>query len=180
MPGWNNLDLRPRNGVIACDLTKPLPYPDNSVSYVFSEHFIEHLDEVDGFHLIKESYRVMAPGGVIRIACPDLRKYVEAYLNWDPSDLDGNKFSSGANFLNFAILGEAKNGIRYMSRIGNSRDHGHLYYYDEPELAKKLIAAGFINPIRCQYHQSDTLELQQLEKRLPMRDMILEATKKMV
>jgi len=175
--GWDNLDLKTSPGVIRCDLTKPLPYPDASVSYIFSEHFIEHIDEVDGFNLLKQCYRVLAPGGKVRIACPDLRQYVEAYLNWDPASLDGKSFSSGTNYLNYAILGEAKKGLRYLSPIARSTDHGHRYYYDEPELALKLQMAGFVNPVRCQFHQSETLELRGLEKRAPKRDMIIEATK---
>jgi len=177
LPGWDNLDMKASSGIIRCDLTKPLPYPDSSVSYIFSEHFIEHLDEVDGFNLLKQCYRVMVPGGRVRIACPDLRQYVEAYLNWNPTPQEKKNFSSGANYLNYAMLGEAKKGINYLSGIRQSTDHGHLYYYDEPELAAKLQRAGFINPIRCEYHQSKTIELQRLERRAPTRDMIVEATK---
>jgi len=176
--GWDNLDLGNYEGVIHCDLTKPLPYEDNSVDFVFSEHFIEHLDEVDGFNLFVECCRVMKPGGRIRITCPDLRKYVEAYLNWDPKNYsDGKLFTSGTNFLNFATLGEAVSGLKYLSPIKASRNQGHRYYYDEADMASKMKAAGFVNPVSCQYHQSTTPELAGLEQRLPMKDLSMEAAK---
>jgi len=176
--GWDNLDLMEREGIIHCDLTKPLPYETNSVNFIFTEHFIEHLDEVDGFNLLVECFRVMKPGGKIRITCPDLRKYVEAYLNWNPANYsDGELFTSGTNFLNFATLGEAVSGLRYLSPIQTSHNHGHKYYYDEADLTSKLKDAGFINPVSCQYHQSTSPELAGLEQRLPMKDLSMEAAK---
>jgi predicted SAM-dependent methyltransferase len=176
--GWDNLDLLPKNGIIRCDLTKPLPYGNGSASFVFTEHFIEHLDEVDGYNLLRECYRVLAPGGRIRITCPDLKQYVEAYLHWDPNSLDGKSFTSGVNFLNYAILGEAKQGLKYQSPVKHSTDHGHRYYYDEKELSDKLTRLGFVEIVRCKHMQSDSPELRSLEKRAPTRDMVIEATKK--
>lgn len=174
--GWDNLDLV--SPAIICDLTKPLPYADASVSHIFSEHFIEHLDEVDGFLLMKECCRVLISGGKLRFCCPDLRQYVDAYLDWSKdSKPDKEQFTNGVNFINFAILGEAKNGLKYLSPIDTSRDEGHKYYYDEDELRRKLTAAGFCNVIRCEWKKSNIPEFQNLEWRKPMRDLIVEATK---
>src|SRR5688572_30010076 len=107
-PNWDNLDLNGAGGATVCDLSQPLAYPDGSVSHIYSEHFIEHLDEVDGFNLMKECYRVLAPGGKLRFSCPDLQQYVELFLDWDSASAEDKKlFGSGANFLNYAILGEA-------------------------------------------------------------------------
>ncbi len=56
------------------DLTKPLPFADESVSAVFSSHVFEHLffDEVD--RLVGEIQRVLVPGGVCRVVVPDIEK----------------------------------------------------------------------------------------------------------
>lgn len=176
LPGWDNLDLV--SPAIICDLTKPLPYSDNSVSHIFSEHFIEHLDEVDGFLLMKECYRVLIPDGKLRFCCPDLKQYVDAYLDWSKDAHPGKEqFTSGVNFINFAILGEAKQGLRYLSGVGVSRDEGHKYYYDEDELRRKLTAAGFSSVVRCVWGISDTPEFRNREWRKPMRDVIVEAIK---
>lgn len=42
-PGWINIDLN-QDADICLDLPEPLPFPDNSVKMVYSEHFFEHLD----------------------------------------------------------------------------------------------------------------------------------------
>lgn len=178
LSGWDNLDLH-GNNVIQCDLRRPLPYATNSVSHVFSEHVIEHLDEVDGFNMLKEAYRVLIPGGHIRISCPDLAQYVDAYLNWNQASKssDGNQFTSGVNYLNYATLGEAMAGLRYLSPVGQSTNHGHKYYYDENELRRKLETAGFQNIRRCKIRESDIPELKGLEWRPIMKDIAMEATK---
>ena len=61
------------------DATKGLPIKGGSVDVVYSSHMLEHLDRnaADGF--LKEAFRVLRPGGVIRIAVPDIKKQVAQY-----------------------------------------------------------------------------------------------------
>ncbi len=61
------------------DLTRPLPFADDSVEAVFSSHVLEHLfaDEVE--RLIRELHRVLKPGGICRVVVPDLEKIVALY-----------------------------------------------------------------------------------------------------
>jgi predicted SAM-dependent methyltransferase len=73
LPGWINCDFRPRRSdVIPVDVTKGLPFPDGIVDYVFHEHVIEHLNRADGLKLLQECFRVLRPGGKIRVTAPDL------------------------------------------------------------------------------------------------------------
>lgn len=47
-----------------------LPFPDNSIESIISHHFFEHLSP-DGFiNLIDDCYRVLVPGGILRIIVP--------------------------------------------------------------------------------------------------------------
>lgn len=50
----------------------PLPFDDGEVDFICSEHFFEHLLLADAAILMEECARVLRPGGVIRVACPDL------------------------------------------------------------------------------------------------------------
>jgi len=54
-----------------------LPFEDRSFSFVYSEHFFEHLPSSLARELFKECYRVLKVGGVIRTVVPDavLRTY---------------------------------------------------------------------------------------------------------
>ena len=55
-----------------------LPFANNSVQIVYSEHMMEHMLPFmgGGVNFLKEAWRVLAPGGVLRIVTPDLDKYV--------------------------------------------------------------------------------------------------------
>jgi len=70
-------------GLRYMDLTKPLPFTDDSLSAVFSAHVFEHLfpDEVE--RLAREITRVLAPGGVCRVVVPDMERIARLY---DPAE----------------------------------------------------------------------------------------------
>ena len=65
-----NIDNRDVNGNMVWDVRDGLPFPDGSVSYIFSSHFIEHLDEDAATDFISEMLRVIKPGGLIDVWCP--------------------------------------------------------------------------------------------------------------
>lgn len=57
-----------------------LLYPDESADYVVLHHVLEHFGCGEAAGLIKEAYRVLKPGGSLRVYVPDLRALAEAYL----------------------------------------------------------------------------------------------------
>lgn len=70
--GWVGLDFhRKGDNVYKADLRMPLPLRDASVSAVLAEHVLEHLfyDELEP--LMAELWRVIRPGGVLRVVSPD-------------------------------------------------------------------------------------------------------------
>lgn len=69
--GWMGIDFKRGPNVYACDLHKPLPFPDNAVSGILAEHIFEHFWMDDIPVLASECYRVLSPGCPIRIVCPD-------------------------------------------------------------------------------------------------------------
>lgn len=54
------------------DITKHLPYQDNSVDFVFCEHGAEHISGPQVLHFFEEVYRILKPGGVFRVCIPVL------------------------------------------------------------------------------------------------------------
>ena len=54
-----------------------LPFEDNNIDYIFSEHFFEHLFFDEALALFKECHRILKPGCLIRTCVPDadLRTY---------------------------------------------------------------------------------------------------------
>src|SRR5437762_12486254 len=72
-PQWTNLDLTPSGqNVRAYDCRQPLPFEDESFDVVYHSHLIEHLRREDVIRFLRECCRVLRPGGILRVAIPDL------------------------------------------------------------------------------------------------------------
>ena len=86
LDGWTNIDLfRPgRRLDLRWDLRRGIPAPDDCAESILAEHLLEHIDLGGGIGLLKECYRVLRSGGVLRIGVPDLERYVRSYLCDDP------------------------------------------------------------------------------------------------
>ena len=62
-PGWVNIDLFP-DVDLPLDMREPLPFPDNSVAIVDSEHFFEHLEYPSpAKQFLKECHRILKTDG---------------------------------------------------------------------------------------------------------------------
>lgn len=72
------------------DFRYGLPFFDAAVDAVYSSHFFEHLEKKEALQLLKDSYRVLKPGGFIRICVPDLHGSVQemktALATYDAGD----------------------------------------------------------------------------------------------
>lgn len=67
-------------GYLNHDLRHGIPFADGTVDVVYSSHLLEHLEHGYALAFIQECYRVLKPGGVVRIVVPDLEKVVTYYL----------------------------------------------------------------------------------------------------
>ncbi len=80
-PAWRNLDLVPADSQVeAFDISRGLPCPDASLDAVYHSHVLEHLDVEEGRRLIGECFRVLRPGGILRVVVPDLEQIARLYL----------------------------------------------------------------------------------------------------
>lgn len=80
---WVNFDFRKTgDNVTAVNLLLGIPEPDNSVDLVYHSHVLEHFPKPEGEIFIEECIRVLKPGGIIRIAVPDLEGIVRNYLSF--------------------------------------------------------------------------------------------------
>jgi predicted SAM-dependent methyltransferase len=76
-----NIDLS-KKADLQLDLRKPLPFRSGSCSFIYSEHFLEHVDypgPVTG--LVKECWRVLKPGGTLSVVVPDIELVLRSYFN---------------------------------------------------------------------------------------------------
>src|SRR5438552_2626896 len=80
---WVNVDVVATHpSVIRHDLRQLLPFPDAAFEAVYHSHVLEHLSREQGRFLIVECWRVLQPGGLIRVAVPDLETICRLYLRY--------------------------------------------------------------------------------------------------
>jgi len=67
--GYVNIDISPEyNPDMVCDLSKGIPFDDNSVSYVYAHHFLEHIEDI--IFMMNEIWRVCCADAQVEIEVP--------------------------------------------------------------------------------------------------------------
>lgn len=78
---WVNIDfIEKKPYVLGHNLLNGIPFKDNSFDFIYHSHVLEHFSKKDGEAFLKECFRVLKPGGVLRIAIPDLEQIAKKYL----------------------------------------------------------------------------------------------------
>lgn len=78
---WVNIDFSPRQpDLLGYDLCREIPFPDETFMVVYHSHLLEHLPKKMALPFLKECFRVLRPGGVLRLAVPDMEGIARAYL----------------------------------------------------------------------------------------------------
>jgi len=89
-PEWINADRFPADPrVMQLDITRGIPYPDDTFGVVYHSHLLEHLPRSSGKVFISECARVLRPGGVLRVVVPDLEAIVGLYMSTLQAALSG-------------------------------------------------------------------------------------------
>jgi predicted SAM-dependent methyltransferase len=76
LPLVNRFFPRWPKGVVRASAAN-LPFESHSVSYVYSSHMLEHLTRDRALVVLQECHRILARGGILRIAVPDLRLQIQ-------------------------------------------------------------------------------------------------------
>lgn len=67
---WENFDRD-------VDISKPLPFEIGCAQFILAEHVIEHIPFSEGLFFLRECMRILRPGGVLRLAFPDITREVD-------------------------------------------------------------------------------------------------------
>ncbi|MFZ5940799.1 MAG: class I SAM-dependent methyltransferase [Bacteroidota bacterium] len=94
-PDFVNIDFASSlEGVISHNLLEGIPFESESADLVYHSHLLEHFTEEQGLAFLHECYRVLKPGGVIRIAVPDLETIAREYLKWMEAADNGDEVAA--------------------------------------------------------------------------------------
>jgi predicted SAM-dependent methyltransferase len=151
--GWLNVDRIEEKPDVAADLAAALPFVSDSVDYIHTEDFLEHVDLEHGRVFLRECFRVLQHGGVLRLLTPDLDALVRrVYL-----DRDRRHGAWCAHSFGTSTPAEALN--MHLRMNGD-----HRFVYDDELLAREMKAAGF-RVRRVRYNHSPDPFLRFLDVR---------------
>jgi predicted SAM-dependent methyltransferase len=178
--GWLNTDIsRHRENIYLMDITKEFPLPPDIFDCAYSEHSIEHFSFEAGLSMLKETFRVLRPMGVIRVVTPSIGFLMNLFSH-DRTSLEDNyiRYFVGLCKPQFP---KPLPGFVFNTFV---RAWGHEFIYDRETLRLALELAGFINIKECDILRSEHNFFKNLEnvKRMPdgyldLESMILEGTK---
>ncbi len=122
-----------QSGLLFFDLRNGAPFKDGSLDVIFTSHFLEHLRKEDGRRFLKDCYRALKNGGIMRIAVPDLDIAFGMYKDGKVEEMQDLFFynSDGKDF------------------------HSHKYNYNFESLSGILEAAGFKKIEKKEYQKGD-------------------------
>lgn len=108
------------------DFNNGLPFSNNSVSFVFCCHTLEHFYPEEAIEIIKEINRVLKPGGIARIAVPSFEHALEIIQGKHSSKWPQNFENSVGQAINYLFC-----------------DGQHKYAYNFYVFQQFAIRAGF-------------------------------------
>jgi predicted O-linked N-acetylglucosamine transferase (SPINDLY family)/predicted SAM-dependent methyltransferase/GT2 family glycosyltransferase len=155
-PGWVNIDIEANSpGVdLICDIRNKLPFNDGSCSLIYNEHVLEHLTAEEGVFFLKECRRVLQPGGILRVAMPDLKDVVD---NYNSENFRDPEWLQWPEYQFIQTRAEAINiSFRWWE---------HKWLYDLEELNRRLSEAGYVDTKAMKWGESSIPELKARETR---------------
>lgn len=151
VPGMRQLFRTPEwpRDVRYHNVKRGLPFSDQSVSYIYSSHTFEHFTWTESLCVARECFRVLRPGGLLRIVVPDLRLIASEYL-------DSSEAMASHRFVDRLSLSHTLHDL-----IHPGANHSQML--DQRSLVHLLRQAGFGHPKVCGFMQSSMPNIAEIE-----------------
>jgi SAM-dependent methyltransferase len=153
------------------NLLRPFPWSDNAVEAIYLGEILEHFTLEEGQRVLHECYRVLKPGGRLRIRVPDHARFWKNYVD----EYECTKQKAREDWS----LAHTRWTEMYFDNLCTSRlrcwqsiGHYHKWMYDEISLILLVEAIGFQCVERSTFHQSRIPQIEEVEVR---DDLIVEA-----
>ena len=110
--GFLNMDCDKHEGVdIVGDISDLSRFADGSIPAIYASHILEHFPHPRTLNVLKEWFRVIAPGGKLYVAVPDFERCAELYSAYGITQWLQDYVSGGHEYptaKHEAIFDEAK------------------------------------------------------------------------
>jgi predicted SAM-dependent methyltransferase len=130
--GWTTVDRMP-GADLRFDLLEALPFRNDEVDEIYSSHVLEYFGYRDFMRVLEEWRRILRHRGLLRVALPNARIFLEAYLSNE--DFNADYYCRYKPALHYHTRIDYVNYMAYMD--------AHRHMFDEENLVAVLKAAGF-------------------------------------
>lgn len=131
-PGFIHVDLCDLPHIDFNSAIDRLPFfKDESVSLLYCSHAFEYFDRQEAVHVLAEWFRVLQPGGILRLAVPDFRALITIYQETGHIE---------------RILGPLYGRMEIKTLDDKPMTLYHKTAYDQTSLSDLLLASGFEQP----------------------------------
>ena len=152
------------------DISQPLPFPRSCAAFIHAEHVIEHVPFVAGLRFLEECYRVLEPGGVVRILFPDCERFMTALA------FAGHEPTEYLDYLQ--AIGKPSRDVRDVLGF-IIRDNGHKSAWTSMSGLGALHVAGFSHIDSPNYGESAHAALVDVDRHhltIPREVVLAETT----
>lgn len=156
LAGWLNTDVV-RHGGAYLDATVPWPVRPGSVELVYGDNVIEHVTLAQARELFRHAFTAMQPGGIIRLATPDVEAVARQYL-------ERGELAQAGMARNAEKGRHFRYPVELLRQVYVGAQHYLGFIYDYEALAGEMTDAGFAVR-RVAAGQSEHPALRDLEVR---------------
>lgn len=138
-----------------CDITKSLPFKDNSFDIIYASHVLEHVPWFLQKKIFMELYRILKPHGVLEVWVPDALKIVTTVYDYETKGIDNIHLDGWYRFNEEKDVITWANGriFTYGDGTANVCHHNwHKTIYTPKYLQNLFIQSGFseVRPMSSQ------------------------------
>ena len=143
LEGWDNLDIKYGYDILEYKLS---PFPNNSVELIYTSHNIEHFPWSFIPTYLSEAYRVLQPGGTIRMVVPDTDLMWAMLRDNNDEPLFHNPYYKMPGKSNRPLLVNVRQLFGFVEDMNSDQfldNTMHLSFFNESTLGILLANAGF-------------------------------------
>jgi len=133
LEGWVNIDIEPLPAVdVVADASSELDF--TGCEAVYAEHFLEHLRLDRAVSFLRQAYKALESGGLVRLSTPNLDWVWQTHYNAQ-------------------AFPEVKQEMAIQVNLA-FRGWEHQFLWNREFLGEVLEACGFVDVTWCQYRES--------------------------
>jgi predicted SAM-dependent methyltransferase len=167
-PRFVNVDWQWRPGIDVClDISKGLHFPDARFDGIFTEHCLEHVSFDECVEVARNFFRILVPGGRLRVIVPDGGLYLDLYQKWKSGDHTPFPYLHAEGLRD--LEADSRCGFTPMMAVNRIfRGYGHQFGYDYETLEHMLGYVGFVDIRHVSFREgADPVLLIDAEDRRP-------------